>query len=314
MYGVHLHFPSAQQWWTATLFQFVPLGIWIAGTFLVPESPRYFLLRGNYEKASINLVRLRRLPADHPLVQGELDSAAAQIAEERSVKTGSGYFAIWAEVFATAPNRRRFALLFICHVLGQVSSPALRFNENVEKFLRRCELTLPHLYTVVRSERHHTVFTYDPRLLWHYRRFCFPRRDRMLRHRQVSQRCRHVRPATPGCSHHRHDNRNNSQQLMPHHPYSGAFLVDFFGRRRSLLLGISLQLITLSYLAIYLGVTTGRSPEAIDADGNALRASQGAIAAIYIHVSLHRRSRAFNADTSPPWAQACGWSIGEYQA
>lgn len=73
---------------------------------------------------------------------------------------------------------------------------------------------------------------------------------------------------------------------------TGVFLVDFVGRRRSLLLGISLQIVTLVYIALYLGITTGRSAASIDADGNALRASQGAIAAIFIH--------------------ACGWSIGEF--
>ncbi|ORY90078.1 sugar transporter [Leucosporidium creatinivorum] len=233
MYGVHLHFPAAQQWWTATLFQFVPLGVWILGTFLVPESPRYFLLRGDYEKASINLVRLRRLPADHPLVQGELDSAAAQIAEERSVKTGSGYFAIWAEVFATASNRRRFILLFVCHVLGQWSGA-------------------------------NAITQYSPTILGY---FGITGDSASL----VATGCYAVVKFLSAVA-------------------TGAFLVDFVGRRRSLILGISLQLATLSYLAIYLGVTTGRSSASIDADGNALRASQGAIAAIYIH--------------------ACGWSIG----
>ncbi|GAA6019814.1 hypothetical protein JCM10207_003707 [Rhodosporidiobolus poonsookiae] len=232
-YGVHIHFPENQQWWTSTLFQFVPLGVWIAGTFIVPESPRYFLLRGNYEKASANLVRLRRLPADHPLVQGELDGASAQIAEERSVKSGSSYFAIWREVFATATNRRRFALLFVCHVLGQWSGA-------------------------------NAITQYSPTILGYF-----------------------------GIT-------GESASLVATGAYAvvkfvsavvtGAFLVDFVGRRRSLILGVCLQIVTLAYLAVYLGVTTGRSVASIDADPNAVRASQGAIAAIFIH--------------------ACAWSIG----
>ncbi|GAA5899583.1 hypothetical protein JCM6882_001156 [Rhodosporidiobolus microsporus] len=223
-YGVHKHFPAENQWWTSTLFQFVPLGVWILGTFLVPESPRFYLLKGNWEKASLNLVRLRRLPADHGLVRGELDGAAAQIAAERSVKEGSGYFAIWKEVFATVTNRRRFVLLFVCHVLGQYSPTIIGYfgltGESASLIATGCYAIVKFVSAVV----------------------------------------------------------------------TGAFLVDFVGRRRSLMLGVCIQLVTLVYIAIYLGVTNGRSTASIDADGNAVRASQGALAAIFMH--------------------ACGWSIG----
>ncbi|GAA6031819.1 hypothetical protein JCM8097_002006 [Rhodosporidiobolus ruineniae] len=232
-YGVHKHFPAHQQWWTSTLFQFVPLGVWTLGTLLAPESPRYWLLRGEYEKASLALVRLRHLPVDHPLVRGELDAASAAIAAERSVKEGSGYFDIWREVFATVTNRRRFVLLFVCHVLGQWSGA-------------------------------NAITQYSPTIIGYF------------------------------------GIKGESASLVATGAYAivkfvsavvtGAFLVDFVGRRRSLLLGICLQLVTLTYIAIYLGVTNGRSTVSIDADPNAVRASQGALAAIFIH--------------------ACGWSIG----
>ncbi|GAA5852279.1 hypothetical protein JCM8547_006723 [Rhodosporidiobolus lusitaniae] len=235
-YGVHKHFPAHQQWWTSTLFQFVPLGVWVAGTFFVPESPRYFLLSSSsssYEKATRNLVRLRRLPADHDLVRGELDAAAAQIAAERSVKEGSGYFTIWKEVFSTVVNRRRFVLLFVCHVLGQWSGA-------------------------------NAITQYSPTIIGY---FGIEGESASL----IATGCYAIVKFVSAV-------------------LTGAFLVDFVGRRRSLLLGISLQITTLLYIAIYLGVTTGRSSASIDADGNAVRASQGALAAIFIH--------------------ACGWSIG----
>ncbi|GAA5843239.1 hypothetical protein JCM11251_002257 [Rhodosporidiobolus azoricus] len=232
-YGVHKHFPATHQWWTATLFQFVPLGVWMIGTFMLPESPRYYLLRGDWEKASINLVRLRRLPADHGLVRGELDGAAAQIAAERSVKEGSGYFTIWKEVFATVTNRRRFVLLFVCHVLGQWSGA-------------------------------NAITQYSPTIIGY---FGITGDNASL----IATGCYAIVKFVSAV-------------------VTGAFLVDFVGRRRSLLLGISIQLVTLLYIAIYLGVTNGRSTASIDADGNAVRASQGALAAIFMH--------------------ACGWSIG----
>ncbi|KAL0778884.1 hypothetical protein CaCOL14_005142 [Colletotrichum acutatum] len=62
-----------------------------------------------------------------------------------------------------------------------------------------------------------------------------------------------------------------------------VFVIDFIGRRRSLLTGICLQITTLLFIGIYLKVTNGRDPEDISADPTARRASEAAIAAIYLH-------------------------------
>lgn len=67
-------------------------------------------------------------------------------------------------------------------------------------------------------------------------------------------------------------------------------MVDFIGRRRSLMTGITLQLLTLIYVGGYLGGTTGMSASHIASQPVIERASTGAIVAIYIH--------------------AVGWSIG----
>ncbi|KAI7280324.1 hypothetical protein KC343_g14131 [Hortaea werneckii] len=69
-----------------------------------------------------------------------------------------------------------------------------------------------------------------------------------------------------------------------------VFIVDFVGRRRSLFTGISLQIITLTFVGAYLGVTTGMSSEEIERDPNLSRTSTAAIVAIFFH--------------------AVGWSIG----
>ena len=61
------------------------------------------------------------------------------------------------------------------------------------------------------------------------------------------------------------------------------FVIDFIGRRRSLMTGIILQILTLAYVGAYLGVTNGRTAASIEADPAAYRASQAAIAAIYLH-------------------------------
>ncbi|KAF9878099.1 MFS quinate transporter [Colletotrichum karsti] len=62
-----------------------------------------------------------------------------------------------------------------------------------------------------------------------------------------------------------------------------VFVIDFIGRRRSLITGITLQITTLLFVGVYLKVTNGRSPSDISADPTARRASEAAIAAIYLH-------------------------------
>ncbi|OLN87135.1 Quinate permease 10 [Colletotrichum chlorophyti] len=62
-----------------------------------------------------------------------------------------------------------------------------------------------------------------------------------------------------------------------------VFVIDFIGRRRSLLTGISLQITTLLFVGIYLKVTNGRSADEIAANPAARRASEASIAAIYLH-------------------------------
>ncbi|KAL2795271.1 hypothetical protein BJX66DRAFT_350656 [Aspergillus keveii] len=60
-------------------------------------------------------------------------------------------------------------------------------------------------------------------------------------------------------------------------------VVDFVGRRRSLLTGITLQILTLVFIGAYLGATKDMTPEEIKAAPNTERASTAAIVAIYLH-------------------------------
>ena len=61
------------------------------------------------------------------------------------------------------------------------------------------------------------------------------------------------------------------------------FIVDFVGRRRSLLVGITLQIITLVYVGGYLGGTKDMTSEYIAATPTVSRASVAAIVAIFFH-------------------------------
>jgi sugar porter (SP) family MFS transporter len=61
------------------------------------------------------------------------------------------------------------------------------------------------------------------------------------------------------------------------------FIVDIVGRRRSLMVGITLQLVTLVYVGGYLGGTRDMTASHISTTPNVSRASTGAIVAIYFH-------------------------------
>lgn len=62
-----------------------------------------------------------------------------------------------------------------------------------------------------------------------------------------------------------------------------VFIIDFIGRRRSLMTGISLQIVTLIFVGAYLGATTGKSASDIGSSPSASSASVAAIVAIYLH-------------------------------
>lgn len=61
------------------------------------------------------------------------------------------------------------------------------------------------------------------------------------------------------------------------------FIIDFVGRRRSLMTGISLQIITLVFIGAYLGATNGWTTEEIEASPSAKAASTASIVAIFFH-------------------------------
>lgn len=62
-----------------------------------------------------------------------------------------------------------------------------------------------------------------------------------------------------------------------------VFVIDFIGRRRSLMAGIVLQAATLIFVGAYLGVTKGRSALEIASSKSASAASVASIVAIYLH-------------------------------
>ncbi|KAB8297956.1 hypothetical protein EYC80_001734 [Monilinia laxa] len=84
----------------------IPIALQIAwalilggGLFLLPESPRYFVKKGDLDRAAINLARLRGEPQGSEYVQQELTEIIANHEYEMSVIPQTGYFGSWANCF-----------------------------------------------------------------------------------------------------------------------------------------------------------------------------------------------------------------------
>lgn len=69
------------------------------GLFLLPESPRYFVKRGNLDKAANVLSRLRGQPLNSDLIQQELAEIVANHEFELKAMPQGSYFSSWANCF-----------------------------------------------------------------------------------------------------------------------------------------------------------------------------------------------------------------------
>ncbi|EKD18274.1 uncharacterized protein L3040_004769 [Drepanopeziza brunnea f. sp. 'multigermtubi'] len=69
------------------------------GLFLLPESPRYYVKKGNLDRASHVLGRLRGQPEGSEFIQQELAEIVANFEYEQSVIPQGGYFKTWMSCF-----------------------------------------------------------------------------------------------------------------------------------------------------------------------------------------------------------------------
>ena len=69
------------------------------GLFLLPESPRYYVKKGNLDQATKSLTRLRGEPEGSEYIQQELAEIVANHEYELSVIPASGYFGTWLNCF-----------------------------------------------------------------------------------------------------------------------------------------------------------------------------------------------------------------------
>lgn len=84
----------------------------------IPETPRYLINHGKQEQGLKNLVKMRKLPADHPYVQVEYQEIVAQANYEQEARSGHSVWSILQDIFTNKSNFQRFFLavmLFLFH-------------------------------------------------------------------------------------------------------------------------------------------------------------------------------------------------------
>ncbi|KAK5094088.1 hypothetical protein LTS08_008747 [Lithohypha guttulata] len=69
------------------------------GLVFLPDSPRYFVKRGNIDKARLALQRLRGQPADSEYIQAEVAEIVANEEYERQLIPATSWFGSWANCF-----------------------------------------------------------------------------------------------------------------------------------------------------------------------------------------------------------------------
>lgn len=114
------------------------------GLLFLPESPRYYVKKGDVQRAAKVLARLRGQPKYSEYVQLELTEIIANNEYELSVMPGGGYFASWFNcfrggLFSTSSNLRRTILGTSLQMMQQMTGINFIFYVSQVKRSRRPE-------------------------------------------------------------------------------------------------------------------------------------------------------------------------------
>lgn len=106
--------------------QFLWVLILIIGLFLLPESPRFFVRKGQLDKAAIVLATLRQQPVDSAYVQEELAEIVENFETESALIPTQSYFQTWKSCFTgslrdQSSNLRRTILSTSLQMMQQLT-------------------------------------------------------------------------------------------------------------------------------------------------------------------------------------------------
>lgn len=225
VYGIELHMGASRLqyqvvWFSPCIFMF----LWIVASFFLCESPRWLLLVGRDQEAVETLVKLRRLPSDHPRVQEELQAIRESLPSGADSLESDGHspsqiVSIAKETFTKQSNLRRVQQVIIMYALPQFSG-----GNSVTNYF------IPILEIVgLAGDSSRDLFLNG---MYTLAKFFFSL-------------------------------------------FASFFFIDTLGRRNSLFIGVTLQMISDLYLAVYIKVQQD--------SGASQAASEAALAAIFVH-------------------------------
>lgn len=106
--GLAFYFlPGNSSWRTLLGLQFIPGTCMLIGSFWMPFSPRWLVLKGRYEEALEVLKRIHGGQYDETFYQREYHQIRAQIAQEKRERRGL------SAIFTKRSNMRRVALVVV---------------------------------------------------------------------------------------------------------------------------------------------------------------------------------------------------------
>lgn len=113
-YGIDSHIAeSKKQWFIPFAIQLIPSGLFLAGSLVMRESPRWLFSVGKYDQAVANLTWFRNLPEDDEYVIHEVNQVKESIELQRK-KVGLGLWDPFKEVLFSNDHRIFFRLCLTC--------------------------------------------------------------------------------------------------------------------------------------------------------------------------------------------------------
>ncbi|CCG83696.1 protein of unknown function [Taphrina deformans PYCC 5710] len=121
-WGSSLHQTGRVRWVIPLSLQVMFAGMALLFSVFAIESPRYYMLKGKSDLAMKSLVRLRKLPSDHPFVAAEMRSIEDGLERERQAVAGKSMVARSLELFSSGANLYRLiGVGVMVQLLGQWS-------------------------------------------------------------------------------------------------------------------------------------------------------------------------------------------------
>lgn len=124
--GVYLHVPVGNlQFQIVWLTPMILMGLCMAATFFIQESPRWLFMVQRREEAITTLVKIRGLSIDNERVQHEICDIEDDINRTAEAVGNSSFLTIAKETFTIPSNIRRVQQSLICYALAQLSGANL---------------------------------------------------------------------------------------------------------------------------------------------------------------------------------------------